>query len=98
MTNVIFVGIGTALKILFSSEDPSRWQFVEFRRSEIIALYNTLGRTSESIVAVQKFREFHENMEKQVLYTHFASDIRRNILYTALPAFSLISCFILSFL
>lgn len=52
-------GIGTALKILFASESPRRWESLNFRRSEIVALFNTLGRLSESIAAVQSFRHFY---------------------------------------
>lgn len=44
-------GIGTALKILFSNSKD-----YELRREELVSFFNTLGRVSESIVAI-------ENME-----------------------------------
>lgn len=53
-------GIGTALKILFASESMRRWENLNFRRSEIVALFNTLGRLSESISTVQQFRDMNE--------------------------------------
>lgn len=56
-------GIGTALKILFASESPRRWEYLNFRRSEIVALFNTLGRLSESVSAAQYFREFQGQTE-----------------------------------
>lgn len=59
-------GVGTALKVLFLSEDPDRWESAKFRRSEIIALFNTLGRLSESVDAVQRFRRLHIMLEKEV--------------------------------
>jgi hypothetical protein len=59
-------GIGTALKILFVSDDKERWESTQLRRSEIIALFNTLGRISESILAVQKFRNYQEKLENEV--------------------------------
>lgn len=61
-------GIGTALKILFASESPRRWNNLNFRRSEIVALFNTLGRLSESVSAVQYFREVQETSEMVHFY------------------------------
>lgn len=63
-------GIGTALKILFASESPRRWDNLNFRRSEIVALFNTLGRLSESVVAVQYFRKVQEENEQVIDWRH----------------------------
>lgn len=50
-------GIGTALKIHFMEDNGNTWNNSNFRRAELISLFNTLGRFSESITAVEKFRE-----------------------------------------
>lgn len=57
-------GIGTALKILFSfSDDPEtiRRQARELRRTELVSLWNALGRLSESLQAVEGFRKMRSN-------------------------------------
>jgi ERO1-like protein beta len=64
-------GIGTALKILFASESPKRWENLNFRRSEIVALFNTLGRLSESVSAVQRFRECYQPYDKVLIHVVF---------------------------
>lgn len=51
------LGIGTALKVLFASEDKHQWKNLNLKRCEIVALFNAFGRFSESISAVQRFRE-----------------------------------------
>lgn len=50
-------GVGTALKILSVSGDRLKWPDFKLRRSELIALVNTLGRLSESIDAVLRFAD-----------------------------------------
>ncbi|KAI3637911.1 hypothetical protein MIR68_004560 [Amoeboaphelidium protococcarum] len=56
-------GIGTALKVLFSSDgnDESVQDYesavLGLRREEIVAFFNTLARISESIVAVEQFMD-----------------------------------------
>ncbi|KAI9323703.1 endoplasmic reticulum oxidoreductin 1 [Dichotomocladium elegans] len=57
-------GLGTALKILFSYEDasldPERNPDL-LQRTEIVALFNLLNRLTESLHAIQRFRElYHE--------------------------------------
>lgn len=49
--------MGTALKILSVSGDRLKWTDFKLRRSELIALVNTLGRFSESIDAILRFAE-----------------------------------------
>ncbi|CAO3692706.1 unnamed protein product [Rhizopus microsporus] len=56
------VGLGTALKVLFSYEDNTLDPIENpdlFERSEIVALFNTFNRLSESLHAIQKFRRIY---------------------------------------
>ncbi|KAI8886111.1 endoplasmic reticulum oxidoreductin 1 [Backusella circina FSU 941] len=56
------VGLGTALKVLFSYEDKSLNHKENpdlFERGEIVALFNTFNRLSESLNAIQKFRKLY---------------------------------------
>ncbi|KAG2218403.1 hypothetical protein INT45_011591 [Circinella minor] len=60
-------GLGTALKVLFSygenNLNPKRNPGL-LERSEIVALFNTLNRLSESLQAIKKFRQlYHERTE-----------------------------------
>ena len=55
-------GLGTALKILFSGEfDRPGLQPVtedlKLSRNEIVALFNSFGKLSTSIVELERFRE-----------------------------------------
>lgn len=54
-------GLGTALKILFSSDDWERIPIVKGKqfklsRNEIVSLFNALGRFSSSVHALRKFK------------------------------------------
>ena len=50
-------GIGTALKILFSFDDTGiESSNFQLHRSEIIALFNAVGRYSESLASLETFR------------------------------------------
>ncbi|RLV94502.1 Endoplasmic reticulum oxidoreductin-1 [Spathaspora sp. JA1] len=53
------IGYGTALKILFESEDPINKDKLKFRRIEIVALINTLDRLSRSIKSINNFKEMY---------------------------------------
>ncbi|KAI8391526.1 uncharacterized protein BYT42DRAFT_557185 [Radiomyces spectabilis] len=56
-------GLGTALKILFSYEEKSlnpKWNPNLIQRGELVALFNTLNRLSESLRAIQKFRIMYQ--------------------------------------
>ncbi|KAL4765116.1 ER oxidoreductin [Aspergillus foveolatus] len=53
-------GYGTALKILFEYDETKNGENPQLRRTELVALINTLGRISHSIAAV---RSFHRAME-----------------------------------
>ncbi|KDE06115.1 hypothetical protein MVLG_03532 [Microbotryum lychnidis-dioicae p1A1 Lamole] len=51
-------GLGTALKLLFSAQEPTTTTTnqVDLSRSEVVAFVNTLHRLSESLAVVEKFR------------------------------------------
>ncbi|EPB84276.1 hypothetical protein HMPREF1544_08936 [Mucor circinelloides 1006PhL] len=56
------VGLGTALKVLFSYEDKSLDPIRNpdlFERGEIVALFNTFNRFSESVEAIKTFRAMY---------------------------------------
>ncbi|KAL2854222.1 endoplasmic reticulum Oxidoreductin 1-domain-containing protein [Aspergillus pseudoustus] len=53
-------GYGTALKVLFEYDETKNGENPPLRRTELVALVNTLGRISHSIAAV---RSFHRAME-----------------------------------
>lgn len=49
-------GYGAALKVLFEFDETKNGENPPLRRTELVALINTLGRISKSISSVQKFR------------------------------------------
>ncbi|KAL4894948.1 endoplasmic reticulum Oxidoreductin 1-domain-containing protein [Aspergillus ambiguus] len=53
-------GYGTALKVLFEYDETKNGENPPLRRTELVALVNTLGRISHSLAAV---RSFHRAME-----------------------------------
>ncbi|RAL13552.1 ER oxidoreductin [Aspergillus homomorphus CBS 101889] len=53
-------GYGTALKVLFEYDETKNGENPLLRRTELVALINTLGRISHSVAAV---RSFHRAME-----------------------------------
>ncbi|KAI9246273.1 endoplasmic reticulum Oxidoreductin 1-domain-containing protein [Phascolomyces articulosus] len=64
-------GLGTALKVLFSygenNLNPKRNPGL-LERSEIVALFNTLNRLSESLQSIKKFRQlYHERTHQKVV-------------------------------
>lgn len=60
-------GYGTALKVLFEFDNPSaNGEMVErpqLKRTELVALFNTLARISSSLSAVEAFRDMVEAEE-----------------------------------
>lgn len=62
------LGMGTALKLLFSFDSPSD---VTLNRQEVVALFNAFARISESISAVIKFRTLYkaEKLAQQAVKT-----------------------------
>lgn len=80
------MGVGTALKILFASEDEKGLSRLHLRRCEIISLFNVLGRFSESIDAVQMFREeYKRRLEHKEQF--------KNSFYSSANTVFLIACF-----
>ncbi|GET02472.1 endoplasmic oxidoreductin [Rhizophagus clarus] len=56
-------GLGTALKVLFSYDDEYLNPKVNpnlLTRTEIVALFNTLNRVSESLSAIERFRHMYQ--------------------------------------
>ncbi|QFZ29769.1 putative endoplasmic reticulum oxidoreductin protein [Clavispora lusitaniae] len=53
------IGYGTALKILFDSEDPDIQHLVKFRRIELVALFNTFDRLSKSVASINNFKQMY---------------------------------------
>lgn len=49
-------GYGAALKILFEYDEKKNGENPHLRRTELVALVNTLGRVSHSLDAIQRFR------------------------------------------
>ncbi|WVN86378.1 uncharacterized protein L203_101542 [Cryptococcus depauperatus CBS 7841] len=61
-------GIGTALKILFELDERALDPKVNpdlLQRSEVVALFNTLHRVSESLAAVEQFRQIYAATQRQ---------------------------------
>ncbi|KAJ5475287.1 Endoplasmic reticulum oxidoreductin-1 [Penicillium diatomitis] len=50
-------GYGTALKVLFEYDETKNGENPPLRRTELVALVNTLGRISHSIAAARSFHE-----------------------------------------
>lgn len=63
-------GYGTALKVLFEFDRPGNGANPPLRRTELVALVNTLGRISHSITSVQKFEEALISGKKGGLSAH----------------------------
>lgn len=59
-------GYGTALKVLFEfDESAAAGENPILRRTELVALVNTLDRVSHSLVALDKFREMWEARQEE---------------------------------
>ncbi|TIA87263.1 hypothetical protein E3P99_03297 [Wallemia hederae] len=59
-------GIGTALKILFGLDSDDFKQPNTLQRSEVVALFNTFHRISESINNIEVFRELYDKSKTKV--------------------------------
>ncbi|KAE8140977.1 endoplasmic reticulum Oxidoreductin 1-domain-containing protein [Aspergillus pseudotamarii] len=55
-------GYGTALKVLFEYDETKNGENPPLRRTELVALVNTLGRISHSVAAI---KSFHRAMDVQ---------------------------------
>lgn len=59
------IGYGTALKILFDSEDPATQHLLQFRQIELVALFNTFDRISKSVASINNFKAMYlEHLEE----------------------------------
>lgn len=63
-------GYGAALKVLFEfdNNDVAGAQAPVLKRTELVALFNTYARLSNSMTAIQKFREMVEEAEAAVKF------------------------------
>ena len=66
-------GYGAALKILFEYDEKKNGENPHLRRTELVALVNTLGRVSHSLDAIQRFRHAVNTGDNSVLYTDVPS-------------------------
>lgn len=60
-------GYGAALKVLFEYDETKNGENPELRRTELVALVNTLGRISHSLTAISKFRAAVESGDESTL-------------------------------
>ncbi|KAI9732451.1 MAG: endoplasmic oxidoreductin-1 [Cirrosporium novae-zelandiae] len=58
-------GYGTALKVLFEFDETKNGENPPLRRTELVALMNTLGRVSNSLKSVQSFRSQLAGLENK---------------------------------
>lgn len=63
-------GYGTALKILFEFNEKDNSQNPPLRRTELVALVNTLDRISHSLSAIGKFEELLHGKVKEAESSH----------------------------
>ena len=82
-------GYGAALKVLFEfDESPKTSKAITpppLRRTELVALVNTLDRISASITALGKFRHIVESRPDASLYRPLSEAERERWLYDGLP-------------
>ncbi|ETI19476.1 hypothetical protein G647_09310 [Cladophialophora carrionii CBS 160.54] len=60
-------GYGAALKVLFEYDETKNGENPHLRRTELVALVNTLGRVSHSLDTIQKFRHAVNTGDMSVL-------------------------------
>ncbi|KAL1954701.1 hypothetical protein VTO42DRAFT_805 [Malbranchea cinnamomea] len=63
-------GYGAALKVLFEFDETKNGENPPLRRTELVALINTLGRVSNSLSAVQKFERAIQSGTEHELPVH----------------------------
>ena len=63
-------GYGAALKVLFEFDETKNGEIPALRRTELVALVNTLGRISHSLDAIQNFRVAVASDDLNVLMEH----------------------------
>eukprot|EP00347_Sterkiella_histriomuscorum_P022963 403336472 len=62
-------GVGTAMKLLFSTSQNQ--QYVNIKRTEIIALVNTLFKLSESLEFYREFKQHEKNSDRQLEFLKY---------------------------
>lgn len=63
-------GYGTALKVLFEYDETKNGENPPLRRTELVALINTLGRISHSLAAARSFHEAYEAGQEHAFPLH----------------------------
>lgn len=63
-------GYGTALKVLFEYDETKNGENPLLRRTELVALMNTLARISNSLAAVRSFRQAVESGHEDRIVIH----------------------------
>ncbi|KAK5788427.1 hypothetical protein VI817_009385 [Penicillium citrinum] len=66
-------GYGTALKVLFEYDETKNGENPPLRRTELVALINTLGRISHSLAAARSFQEALKAGNDNAFPQHFAA-------------------------
>ena len=61
-------GYGAALKVLFEFDENKNGENPHLRRTELVALVNTMDRISHSLNAIQKFRMAVSSGDERLLY------------------------------
>ena len=61
------VGYGTALKVLFEYDELKNGENPPLRRTELVALVNTLDRVSSSLIALGKMRAMSSRKEPEIV-------------------------------
>ncbi len=84
------VGYGTALKVLFEYDETKNGENPPLRRTELVALINTLDRISNSLTSIEKFRSMIAARESgkpagESKTQSYASDENRVVLDNDIP-------------
>lgn len=75
-------GYGTALKVLFEFDESLGVDNPTLRRTELVALINTLDRVSHSLEALRGFQEMWEtrkNMQREEIQQRYREELRRQL-------------------
>ena len=69
-------GYGTALKVLFETDNKS--QIPHLKRTELVALFNTYARLSNSLKSIMKFRVMLEEEDARIVIEETVKDATEN--------------------
>ncbi|KAF3481978.1 endoplasmic oxidoreductin-1 [Arthroderma uncinatum] len=78
-------GYGAALKVLFEYDETKNGENPPIRRTELVALINTLGRVSHSLASVQKFEDAIGSRNEAMYSQHEAIDKSSEEIKDSLP-------------